>query len=107
MNETKNDDLIIVDENGPDGLLPALAAFPELSIDFWLNFPIRVRPLKFVPGRNRREKRTFRALADKQERGTLTTTKPGRGGGTSEKLQRLYRELVRAGVVAFPKGEKK
>lgn len=25
----------------------------ELGIDFWLKFPVRVRPLKFVPGRNR------------------------------------------------------
>lgn len=68
-----------------------------LSVDFWLKFPIRVRPLKLVPGRNRREKRMFRKLAGQQEAGTLTTSK--RGGGNLAKLTRLYNELARAGVL--------
>ena len=92
-----------VDYSGAE--LRALASKSYLGAEFWLQFPIEVRPLKFVPGRNRREKRTFRALAAKQERGTITRGRKGKGGELG-KLQALYAELARAGAVRMT-GEKK
>ena len=64
----------------------------ELGVEFWLQFPIQVRPLRFVPGRNRAEKRRFRALADQEERGTISK-------GNKKKLDGLYRMLAAAGVL--------
>ena len=74
-------------------LAEGLKSEDSLSIDFWLKFPIRVRPLRFVPGRNRAEKRSYRKLADQAERGTITK-------GNLKKLRGFAAALQRLGLIA-------
>jgi hypothetical protein len=72
------------------------------SVDFWLQFPIDLRPLKFIPGRNRKEKRTFQALASQAERGTVTK-------GNLKRLQGMLRMFQSLGIakVAGSEGDRK
>lgn len=83
----------------------------EKELKLWLALPMRIRPLEFVPGRNRREKRTFRKLASQQERGTISRGRVrfggGRDGGNEQRLQAMYASMRLAGVVAMsPNGGK-
>lgn len=80
----------------------------EKELKLWLALPMRIRPLEFVPGRNRREKRTFRKLASQQERGTISRGRArfdgrGRDGGNEQKLQAMYASMRLAGVVEMSK----
>jgi hypothetical protein len=79
------------------------------SVDFWLQFPIDLRPLKFVPGRNRKEKRTFQKLASQAERGTISKGHPKGGGGNLRRLQGMLRMFQSLGIakVAGSDGGKK
>lgn len=56
------------------------------------SLPMEFRPLANVPGRNRKEKRTYRKLATLAERGTIRKH-------AALRLKRLYVELVRAGKI--------
>jgi hypothetical protein len=66
------------------------------SVDFWLQFPIDLRPLKFIPGRNRKEKRTFQALASQAERGTVTK-------GNLKRLQGMLKMFQSLGIAKVAK----
>lgn len=68
------------------------------NVQFWLRLPIEMRPLRFIPGRNRREKRTYRKLASQVERGTISRGFKGRGGNIA-KLRGLYDTLKALGIL--------
>ena len=59
------------------------------------SLPMEFRPLANVPGRNRKEKRTYRKLATLAERGTIRKH-------AAMRLKRMYVELVRVGNIRKP-----
>jgi hypothetical protein len=73
------------------------------SVDFWLQFPIDLRPLKFIPGRNRKEKKTFQTLAGQAERGTISKGHPKGGGGNLARLQGMLRMFQSLGIAKVAK----